>query len=32
VIIGLVLSASTFLILGRVVRYERDHTPAALRA
>jgi len=32
VVIGLVLSASTFLILGRVVRYERDHSAAALGA
>jgi MFS family permease len=32
VVIGLVLSASTFLILGRVVRYERDHSAAAVGA
>jgi predicted MFS family arabinose efflux permease len=28
VIIGLILSTSTFLVLGRVVRYERSHSPA----
>jgi len=29
VILGLILSTSTFLTLGRVVVYEREHSPPA---